>query len=212
MTTVADRVLAFLAHLYVNPTSDALLEQWTTGLVAQLERAGLIAYGDPDTGIEPTAAIRDPRVAPLWALPYAAQWTGGTLPPRLVGQTDADYLEGARLIVVKPQGMRRGSDGAIEDVIRPYLTDTQYVRVFTRVAGDRWENVAATLAAENTDIPATQAAANAADVVLAGARVLVRADPGWTIAEFEEAYASQTIADAEGDFSTINDIETEIPA
>jgi hypothetical protein len=123
--TVADRILALLEHRRVDPESDQLLEALIGGLAVAFDRAGLVAYGDET--IPAGAALTDPGVAPLWALPHAALYTGGTLPPRLPDETDPDYLARARADVVFPRGMRRGSHAAVRTAAEPHLTGSKTV-------------------------------------------------------------------------------------
>lgn len=171
--TAANRALAFLQHLKIDPESDAILEALTTALASGLERAALVAHGDTTT--PPAAAIRDPRYAPLWGLPAAANWTGGTMPARQAGESDDDYLERARIAVVRPRGMRRGSSRSLADTAREHLTgpwDDRWVQVTERYDGDEWATLVTTRTDQTPDVAALLAACNAPDVLVAGEEVV----------------------------------------
>lgn len=85
MPTVAERLTTLLAHRRVgDPESDALLDAMIGGASDAMGRLGLAAFGDPDSGATGVQVLRDPRYAPLWALPHAALYTGGIVPGRTV--------------------------------------------------------------------------------------------------------------------------------
>lgn len=177
--TVTARVLdrPELAPLWLgeqDPENDRLLVAWTAALVSCLERLGVVAYGDPGAGVDPRRVLRDPRVAPAWALPSAAQWTGGSVPERLPGETDEQYLDRARTVVVRPKGMLRGGQRSLVDVVVPLLSgpvEQRVVQVVERFGGDPWETRVLTREAQTPSVPAVLAACNADDVVVAGERV-----------------------------------------
>lgn len=164
MSAVSDRVLSLLGHLRVDPESDAILEGLVSALCGPLERASLVAHGDE--GLRPWQAITDPALAPEWALPYAAQWTGGRMPPRRRGESADAYLERARREVVYPRGMRRGSARAVLEVVRDHLAGDRSVIFRERFGGDPWLLMVVTKPSETPD-PEVMAAA-AQRVVPAG--------------------------------------------
>lgn len=213
MSTPADRALALLTHLLVSGDSesnallDALVRGWMTGS----EPLGLIAYGDETR--RPWQVLTDPAAAELWSLPHASQYTGGTLPARLPGETDIDYLVRARSAALSPAGMYRGAQRAITEAVRPHLTGQRRVVVIPAPGGDIWSVIVITYLAETPDQDAVIEAIEGVPtvhpgVVAAGIVVDYRVGGGWTIAELEAEYAGQTIADMEADFTTIGQLET----
>jgi hypothetical protein len=214
MSVLADRAVRLVDYLRIgDPVSDALLEALVRGLLDPADRLSLVAHGDGTIG--PWAAITDPGVAELWALPHAAQWTGGVMPPRALGESDSDYLARARAEVVQPRGMRRGSAPARQVAARPHLTGTRTVRVAERLDGDPWEVGVLVLEAELSDIAALEAAVNDPDVITAGMRAVVDflpPDLAWTVLELEGTYYGRTVLDLEGDFATVLDLESHTPA
>lgn len=203
--TAAERTLAFLRHLFVDEESDDLLIGWTTALATALERAALVAHGDAT--VPPGAALRDPRVAPDWALPSAAQWTGGTLPAPFPDEPADDYVARARVAVVRPRGMRRGGGQALIDIVRPLLTgpwDERYVLIVEQYGGDSWSTLVVTRAAQTPDPAQIVAACNAADVVVAGEKIehadsdavlWVEAELAWDDADPASSWSTVTLAD-----------------
>lgn len=164
--SAGERMLAFLEHLQIDPESDLLLEQHTTALASCLERLAEVAYSQ-------VSILRDPRFAPLWALAHAGLWTGGTMPPRLAGESEITYQERARVEVVRPRGMRRGGVRSLVDVVTPLLSgpvEERYVEVVEHY--DEWDTLVITHTDQTPDPAAVAAACNAPDVVVAGERVL----------------------------------------
>lgn len=185
--SAADRVLALLPQLHVNDESDRILRILATAWMSGLERSGDVAYGtEPNEG--PYEALTNPVLAPLWALPHASQWTGGTMPARLPGEDDASYLVRARAEVVRPRGMLRGSYSALVTTLQSHLTGSKFVSIVEWVDGSPWKLSARVLADEVTDVDLLNAVANASNAVPAGMRVDVlaasgevwdEADAGW---------------------------------
>lgn len=214
MSILADRAVNLLSYLLIDDESDALLEGLVRGLLAPADDLSLVAHGDGDT-IGPWQAITDPAVAPLWALPAAAQWTGGIMPARLPGETDDVYLARARAAVVHPNGMLRGSARSLTLVTQAYLTGTKRVNVLNQLGGDVWAVGVEVLASELTvDEAVLTAALNDNSIIGAGMAATVEyIDPAtpWTIAEMENAYFYRTLADLEADFATVADLESDTP-
>ena len=153
----------------VDADSDAILELLVTAWMTGLERPAVVAYGDGTAGT--WQPLNDPLHAPLWALPHAAQWTGGTMPVRQPGETDDAYLARAREEVVRPRGMLRGSRSALATIGRNYLTGTQYISIVEWVDGSPWRLVARVHEDECADPAALVAALNAPDTIPAGMHV-----------------------------------------
>lgn len=154
--TPDEQALAHLGFLEVDPESDDLLAALLRALMSQLVRPALIALGDET--LRPWQAISDPAAAPLWALPHAAQYTGGQMPARQPGESDDAYLARARHEVVYPRGMRRGSAAAVLSAARLHLTGTQTVVFRERFGGDPWLLGVRTRVDETPDPPAVEAA------------------------------------------------------
>lgn len=212
MSVVADRAMTLLDYLRIDEESDAILEGLARGVLDPAERLSLVAHGDDTHGA--WAVLTDPQVAPLWALPHAAQWTGGKMPGRIAGESDEDYLARARAAVVRPVGMLRGSAGSLITAAQPYLTGTRRVRVVQGLGGSVWDVGVLVLEDEVIDLDKLTAAVNDDDVITAGLRAFVDySDPlaPWTLAELEDTYYQQTLADVEGDFATLLDLENNNP-
>ena len=158
MGQVAERALALLTHrLTGDPEADYLWIALVEGLCSQLEDAGLIAYGSEDGSILPGRALTDPAVAPLKFLPHAAMYTGGTMPPRLMGESDEDYTARARAEVVYPRGIRRGTAAAIRIALQPHLTGEKAIAI-TDDFGGPYDILVRTRTAETPDEDAARLA------------------------------------------------------
>jgi hypothetical protein len=211
MSVMAQRALGLLDYLHVDSESDALLDALVLALFDPADRLSLIAHGDGET-TGPWATITDPTVAPLWAIPHAALWTGANPPARRVGETDSDYLARARVELSHPRGMLRGSARSLRIVAQQpqYLSGTRTVRIAERFGGALWQVGVLVLAAEVVDLAALTAAANDPDIIPAGMQAIVDflpADSAWTVAEMESTYYDRTIADMEATFATVADLE-----
>jgi hypothetical protein len=174
--TLAERILALLAHRYLedDPESNELLEGLVGGIADAAEQLGVIAYGDDAAGIPPGAALTDPAVAPAWALPHAALYTGGEMPARMPGEAEAAWLERARAAVVFPAGIRRGSHTAVRLAAAPHLTGTRTVFILDRV-GNPYELVVRVRASEAADPDAVRLAIEGS-YVSGGPRGAIRAE------------------------------------
>jgi hypothetical protein len=149
--------MALLEHLRIDPTSALLLERLVGALLSQIERSSLVGHGDET--FRPWEVLTDPATAPLWALPYAAQWTGGRMPPRLQGEDDVAYTARARHEVVYPRGMLRGSAATVLQAVREQLTGNREVIFRERFGGDPWLLMIVTRESETSDQDAVHAAA-----------------------------------------------------
>lgn len=157
MTTPAERVLSQLRFL-ADPDGapDPLLAGLVEALMTTLDRPALVAHGEP--GLPPWRALTDPAVAPAWALPFAAQWTGGRMPPRRPGEPSEDYIARARREVVYPLGMRRGSALTAVEAAREHLTGERTIVFREQFAGDPWQLMVVTRVEETPDPDAMRAA------------------------------------------------------
>lgn len=217
MSVLSDRALALLSYLRIDGDDEHndLLTAIVLAHLAPADRLSLIAHGDPATGVGSWQAITDPGVAELWALPTAAQWTGGVLPARHLGELDPEYLVRARAEVVQPRGMRRGSASALRVAAQPHLTGTRTVRVAERLDGDPFQVGVLVIQSEIIDEAALTAAVNDDDVITAGMRASIDYLPpglAWTVLELEGTYFDRTILDMEGDFASVLDLENDNPA
>jgi hypothetical protein len=172
MPTAADRALGLLPFMRVDEQSDTVLEALVTAWMTGLERPAEVGYG------EPWQALSDPAVAPLWALPHAALYTGGSMPVRVPGEDDTTFLLRARAEVVRPRGMRRGAWSALAIRIQSTLTGTRFVSIVEWVDGSPWKLAARVRDDELPDLDATYRAANAADLIPAGMHVEIVAATG----------------------------------
>lgn len=172
-TVMARRAQQLLDYLRTDPGSDGLLDALTFALLTPAGRLSLVAHGDLAGTVGPWQGLTDPAVCDLWALPYAAQWTGGVLPDRKAGETDADYGARARAEAIRPRGMRRGSPESLAVVAREYLTGSRTVRVVQRPGGEPWTVNVHVKAGEAPDHAALEAAVNDPLVITAGVRATV---------------------------------------
>jgi hypothetical protein len=172
---VSERMKALLAHRYTgDPVNDAILDGICEGIAGAMDRLGLIAFGDPDTGVEGSRVLTDPRVAPLWALPHAAQYTGAEMPGRMAGEAEDAYLARARDAVAYPLGIKRGTHEAIRRTAQPLLEGTKNVFIADNY-GDEYGILVRTIESETPD-PAGMELALAGDYVSGGQRGAIRAE------------------------------------
>lgn len=200
MSVMAERALALLDYLRIDGDTEhnTLLEALVLGLLAPADRLSLIAHGDGGT-IGPWAAITDPAVAPLWALPHSSQWTGGVPPQRRADEDDATYLERGRAAVLEPRGMRRGSDVSLALAALPHLGGTQSIRIVQFPADNVWRVLVLVKGTEVLDPIALEEAVNHPEVIRAGMRAeIVTSDqPLWQ-------EATVTFADVDPGVTAVN--------
>lgn len=155
MSHVADLFASLLEHRKVDgdAVNNAIVDALALALADAFERLGAIAFGIeaqpgydmsgtygegtyglalyapvPDTdAVDGSRVLRDPSVAPLWALAHAAMYVGAKLPGRMPGESDYDYLMRARDVAAYPFGIRRGTHEAVRRAIKAHLTGTQTV-------------------------------------------------------------------------------------
>lgn len=146
---VVERLTALLDHRRTGDAeSDSILAALIGGIADAMERLGLIAYGSGGVGGE--RFLRDPSVAPLWALAHAALYTGARLPGRAVGEDDGAYLARARTAAVFPFGIRRGTHQAVRRALEPYLTPGASIYISDTYGGP-YDLYVRTLPAETPD-------------------------------------------------------------
>lgn len=175
MSHVAERLSALLAHRYNGePVNDAIVDALCGAIGDAAERLGTVGFGDPDTGAEGGSILRDPRVAPAWALQHAALYSGAMLPGRMAGEDEADYLARARDAAVYPLGILRGTHEAIRRTAEPLLTGTKSVFIADNY-GDEFGILVRTIESETPD-PAAVGAALAGSYVSGGQRGAIRAE------------------------------------
>lgn len=175
MTHVAERLTTLLQHRRTGDAeSDAILDGIIGAIGDTAERLGLVAYGDEANGISGERILRDPSVAPLWALPHAALYVGAGLPGRQAGEDDEAYLARARPAVVYPFGIRRGSHEAVRRVLEPYLTGSKTVYISDTYGGP-YDLYVRTLPEETPD-PAQARAVLEGDFVSGGQPGAIRAE------------------------------------
>ena len=170
MSVLSDRVVNLIGYL-----EDPLLEAFAAGMLEPADDLSLIAHGDGGT-IRPWEALMDPNNAALWALPYAAQWTGGIMPTRFANETDDDYLTRARAELDHPRGMRRGGATSLEVIAQGYLTGNKTVRVWERWEGEIWGVCVEVKESECPDLDAVSAALHDPEIWPAGFVLTVTTD------------------------------------
>jgi hypothetical protein len=173
---VADLFSGFLAHRKVDGDfeNNAIVDALAGGLADAFERLGLIAFGDDEAGIDGARVLRDPRVAPLWALAHAALYVGAKMPGRMAGESDDDYLARARDAVAYPLGIRRGTHEAVRRAIAPLLTGTKTIIIEDSFGGP-YDLYVRTQTAETPD-PAQVQRLLEGDFVSGGQQGAIRAE------------------------------------
>jgi hypothetical protein len=155
----------------VDAESDRLLEGLVRGLLDAALPLSLAAHGDDEAG--PWERYTNPEHATLDTLPYAVQWTGATVAPRLGNEPADQYLQRARLEARRPRGMFRGSPRALLDVAQPFLTGAYEPRITPDAGGDLYTVLFVIRSAGVTDAVRLEAALNDPAVIAAGMRVLL---------------------------------------
>lgn len=144
-----------LRHLrHDAPGSDRVLDALCVAFAAPLARHHMVSHGTDRA--DPWGVLRNPAVAPLWALPVAALSVGGSMPPRLDGESDDAYEARARLAITYPRGMRRGGVEAVRQAVATTLTGSRAVTVHERPGGSPWALHITTVPAETPDPVATR--------------------------------------------------------
>lgn len=174
LNVIADRAWRLLQAtglVGVDPESDRLMEGIIRGALDPALPLSLAAHGSDDVG--PWEPYTNPERATLQTLPYAVQWTGATVAPRLEGESDDQYLQRARLEARRPRGMFRGSERALLDVARPFLTGLYEPRITPDAGGDLYTVLFVIRAAGITDSVRLEAALNDPAVIAAGMKVVL---------------------------------------
>jgi hypothetical protein len=96
--------------------------------------------------------IMNPDTAPLYALPWTAQFVGVRYNSAL---SQADNIA----LIKEPTGWKRGSPQAIIAAIKPFLTGSKSVVLTERYTGDAYKVLVTTQTGECPNVPAMQAAA-----------------------------------------------------
>jgi len=207
VSVAGDRAARFaLAALAHDPGSDLLLEQLVRGLLDPADHLSQVAHN----GDYPWQQLTDPGTAPLWALPYAGQWTGGRMPPRLAGETDSAYEARAQVELSRPRTMRRGSPQSLKALAQAYLTGTRTAVFAQRIGGSLFDHAVYVLAAECADQAALAAVLNQPDVIPAGHKITVNTlTPGsWTVGMLEDVFFGDPVSDLEAAYTTVARLET----
>lgn len=148
------------------------------------------------------ARVADPENAKAWQLPWLAQLAGQRLDPRLPEATQRALLH--------PDASKRGTAGAIIAAVQTVLTGDKRVELFERTSG-AYQHTVVTFTAETPDPALVVAVLADPHVKPVGHWFTHEVASGWTIGDLETAYSGQTIADLEGDFATIADLEANTP-
>lgn len=203
-STAAQMAAQHVRHLRTgDPVEDGLLDGLLIGLTNGQERLTQVAFGLAD-GTPGERVLTDPRVCPMWALPHAAVWVGGTMPPaRPAGLTELEWETYARQYVIE-YGAYRGSPRALRFAAQQFLTPGSEMRLIFGLNNQPFDTLAITRTAETTDPEGLVAALNADDVVLAGARVFLTVTDAVTWTELSDADVSwQDLISAEASWSDL---------
>lgn len=177
MGHVAERLRVLLDHRRIDgdDENNAILDAVCDAVGDVAERLGVVAFGDAANGVPAGRALSDPSVAPDWALPHAALYTGAIpLPGRRAGEDEAAYLARARDAAVYPIGPKRGTHEAVRRTVMPLLTGTQQVFIADDFGGP-YDLLVRTIVSETPD-PAAVEAALAGSYVSGGERGAIRAE------------------------------------
>jgi Phage tail protein (Tail_P2_I) len=93
------------------------------------------------------SALLSPTRAPVWALPWLAQWAG----VNIVGVSEAE----ARARINRPPAFERGTPPAMIAAAQATLSGTKQVRLVERAGGDAYHLTAVTRTSETLDAAAT---------------------------------------------------------
>lgn len=161
--------------------------------------ASLIRDSDDGPG---WSAIVDPQRTPQPG--WTAQLNGVVLTK---GASDTQQ----RAEIENAAGLQRGGVPQLEGAVKTTLDppDTAAVTIIEQYLTD-YGVLVVTYTSQTPNPALTERVA--IDYIPAWLLPTVRVDPGWSVGQFEAAYNGQTIADAEADFATVNDLETEIPS
>ncbi len=213
----ADELRGHLHHLRIDTdtdvgidpavaaTSNEVLDAVINATATAFTRPHQVAHGTNE--LRPWQALTDPAAAPAWALPAAAMFTGGVVPPRRVGEPESMWLTRARQAVVFPAGMRRGGAQGVRVAVEDTLTGTRRVLIRERANGDRWAMHVHTLTGETPDPDRTRA--DAQRVAAAGVVVTVVAIDGQTYDDLAAAHA--TYDDVTAAYTNYDDLATTPP-
>lgn len=170
---------------------------------------------DPTVLVDALAPLEAAGVLPegfaLDMLAWVGQFAG-------IDRAEADEA-GALLTLQDSRAAQRGGPGAIIRAAKRNLSGPEAdkrVTLTERYRGNAYSYVVATYASQTPDpaavlreLLAARPAGRVGDGVTTG--MIYRTDLGWSIGQMEAFYAGQTIADLEGDFATIHDLETRLP-
>lgn len=206
INVMAERASGLLQYLNVSPASDRLRDLLVRAMLEPAERLSLICHGDGQS-YGPWEAVTNPAVAPLWGLPYAAQWVGALMPARLNGESDEDYTDRARQELLHPRGFTRGSAQSLKIVAQAYLTGAKTCHIVPILGGNIWQVGVLVFEASVTDLDALTAAVNDDHVAIGGMQSIVEflSSVEWIVSEFEET--GMTVAAFEAAFASVADFE-----
>lgn len=144
----------------------------------------------------------DPDQAPEWYLPHLAMKAGVRLIP------DGLTVEQKRLRVRSTDGARRGTPEAIRGAAQVHLTGDRKVILLEREGG-AYDLTVITYTDETPDEAMVEQAL--LEQKPAGLTLTYLVVDGWTVGQLEDAYDGDTVADLEGDFTNVLDLETNQP-
>jgi hypothetical protein len=155
---------------------------------------------DTDNGPGWSPAL-DPARAPVFALPWLAQFAGVTLTP---GADEAEWRDE----ITSPPAFQRGTRQAIIDATARTLTGNRTVTVYERDGGP-WDITVVTYTSETPDAAAAERGARSQKP--AGLIMTFRVDPGWDVGTLEATYSTRTVGDVETGFTSVGALESNLP-
>jgi hypothetical protein len=172
------------------------------GLLAQPFAEVDELVGETDDGPSWSILFDVDRTPGKW-LAFPAAMAGARPPEGLTDDQRRSYIKDAG-------GIQRGTPAAIQAAARPHLTGGQRVTFLERDGG-AWRDTLITYTSETPDADAIVAAINDPVIKPVGRKITHRVEAGWSVPEFEAAYATRTVGDFEAGFPSVSAFESNLP-
>lgn len=200
MSMFADEVYGTLAPAAAQDADNGMALQTYVGAVGSMFGGVEALFRSADPSVPAGAAVVDVDTAPDWWLAWLGQMVG-------VQVTQGATPDFQRAEIRYMRGFKRGTVASMVAAAQQTLTGNQTVAVYERNGG-AYGMLVVTYTDETPDPAATERAVVAAKA--AGRFPFTyRTDPGWSIGTMETAYA--TIADVEAAFSSVANLESNLP-
>lgn len=203
LTGPSERLADFLEPWLADDAAYSYAFSWIAAAIGGMftDVENVIRYDDVNDA-PGWARVFDPDNAPEFALPWLAMLAGQPYDPNLPAAVQREWL--------RPDANKRGTSSTIKAAVQTRLTGTKRVILRERTS-TAYQHEVITYLAETPDAALVVDVLADPTVKPVGHWFTHTVAPGWSIEEMETAYAAQTIADLEGDFTTINDLEANVP-